>query len=1094
MSVKWSITLSERIQETDEQALDQDGSGQGIWESVKNAMAAGQRKPQAHPRVISRELKDRQGSYFVLKNTEHKIYIKLSPDEYRLFSQMDGQTSLEELVFEHFTQTHTLAPEKVKRLADQLYQRHMLSETPVAVWSMLGEAIQRRSWRQKLSYPARLLLTRRFSIHGLDELIAWLYRSVGWLFFTRPFQLIFIGISLLGVVAFYRILEDPRYVFLGENIVSSLALLWLAAILPIAIHELGHALTVKHFGCEVPKGGFMLFFGMPAAYVETTDIWLEPRRARLAVTWNGPYTGLILGGLASLAILLFPDWSLNNLLFKLAGFSYLTVFVNVNPLLKLDGYYLLSDALDIPSLRERSIAFVRRSLLPHLLQKKKLGRDEWVYTVFGLLSILWTIYAIYFITFFWQNRLRSSLQMLLGDGYSLLARGFSLLLLAAFISFTLLLSVNVYRLAGYLLSRFVILGGLERHARLALIIAALALGLSASIRLILPERAYLASGLLGLVLTGFAVWQIILFNRPYGRSKRGLAHMGFALALSFTVLFHLVQLYPTIQISSIGLMAGMTLGLTLAGLLLVWPPLSRLGPFYLGIGVSFGILILFIVIQWVIPNANSAVGLVIPVLVTVGALSFIALQGSSRSPAILLIYSGGILHGLGWYFPGFNLDLNLLGTLLIAGGCLHLAYARLPRLSSYKLPSITTQTNEAIRTSVEILVRRLIAQTFFESGWRGVHLLGRDFTNAMRRLKVDLSIEGNQFHDRNLPQRTVDELTQVYRQAFEILHHLASREFGRELSTLTFGYGVDLLPWQYREVIAELVLSSQPWGLGLNQEVMDAKERRRKLLKRVPLFVDCQPEMLARLADSLRTERFAAGEIVIRQGDPGDRFYIVELGYVSIWQRRSDGLEEMVHKVGPGQYFGEVALVSNAPRNASVRADTPLVLLSLGRKDFDRLVRRYVTLNEGMNKNVKYSWLLRGMPLFDELESHQLDWLVERLQPEVYRSGEIILHAGDPGDKFFIIESGEVIVMREIDGIMEELTRRGPGEYLGEIALLEDRPRTATLVAAVDSTLLSLHAEYFQELVTNFFSLGQTLSLTGSRRMTFVQGTEAGGY
>jgi putative peptide zinc metalloprotease protein len=82
---------------------------------------------------------------------------------------------------------------------------------------------------------------------------------------------------------------------------------------------MGHALTVKHFGREVPKGGVMLYFGMPAAFVETTDIWLEPKRARLAVTWNGPYTGLIIGGLAAIFIYLYPSASINSFLFKMLG-------------------------------------------------------------------------------------------------------------------------------------------------------------------------------------------------------------------------------------------------------------------------------------------------------------------------------------------------------------------------------------------------------------------------------------------------------------------------------------------------------------------------------------------------------------------------------------------------------------------------------------------------------------------------------------------------------------------------------------------------------------------------------------------------------
>lgn len=122
---------------------------------------------------------------------------------------------------------------------------------------------------------------------------------------------------------------------------------------------------------------------------------MEPKRARLAVTWNGPYTGLIIGGLAAMFIYLNPFASVNNFLFKMLTVAYLTVLFNINPLLKYDGYYLLSDWLEIPSLRERSSAFLRRKFFKKALSRKKFSRDEIIYSVFGILSFVWMAYALY---------------------------------------------------------------------------------------------------------------------------------------------------------------------------------------------------------------------------------------------------------------------------------------------------------------------------------------------------------------------------------------------------------------------------------------------------------------------------------------------------------------------------------------------------------------------------------------------------------------------------------------------------------------------------------------------------------------------------
>ncbi len=140
-----------------------------------------------------------------------------------------------------------------------------------------------------------------------------------------------------------------------------------------------------------------------------------------------------------------------------------------------------------------------------------------------------------------------------------------------------------------------------------------------------------------------------------------------------------------------------------------------------------------------------------------------------------------------------------------------------------------------------------------------------------------------------------------------------------------------------------------------------------------------------------------------------------------------------------------------------------------------------------VDENVKYSWLLRGMPIFDELSVQDLDQLAAWLEPQDIKAGEVLFNEGDPGDKFYIVESGEVVISRIVDDQEAEISRREPGEYFGEIALLQNRPRTATIKASIDTRLLSLKAEYFQKLLSNFMQLGATVSRTSSRRLTFVE-------
>jgi putative peptide zinc metalloprotease protein len=1086
MTLDWYSALAHRLEEEERDKQSDEPSIPGIWELLEKRAQIAEYQPQRNPLVIERQLDDRSGAYYVLKNTEKKTYLRLSSVEHKLWQSMDGKTTVQELIVEHFMSTGEFAHGTVIRLVDLLYRKHMFTDKPVAVWSQVNQAITKGKWSYRLSLPAQKFMNQPIGYNGLDKYISWLYRYGGFLFFTRPVQVLLVLISVLGLAAYSQLISNPDFTFFGDNLLKSAALLWVASLLPVFIHELGHALTVKHFDREVPKGGVMLYFGMPAAFVDTTDIWLEPRRARLAVTWNGPYTGLNLGGAAAIFIYLFPTASINSLLFKMIGIAYVLVLFNVNPFLKFDGYHLLSDALEISSLRERSFAFLRRNFLNKFLGRKKFTREEKIFTVFGVLSLLWTVYALYLISSFYQTRIQTGLESLLGRNFSLSTRVLSFLLIAGLISFAFLMGLRLVKLVQSLLIRYSRTGGLQRHGQLAMIGSGLTVILAVVTLLALPGYAQWLGPALGLLASLYTAYRLFWATSPYLGSLRGVTYILLASSLCLAGLAQIGQLFHSGTTITLWLQ-WLSVILVIGGMiLLVTPPKGRLGviPLILGVLVGSGLLI---GLEWLadFPIFPGVLTLALVTMISIWGIS--SLRGGARMPAFTLVGLGAMTICLSWFLEFPYVDLGVIGTLLLAAGGLHLVFSRLPQLSAYSLEEIPSETLRAIGASVAILVRRIIAQVFFESGHAGVHRLGGEFTTSMHKQGVDIQITGNKFQDNELPKRTVDELAEVYHLVFDELHDILQRELGRGMGALAFSYGIDLLPWQTREVVSELILSRLDWGLSLGEDVETGKNHRRELLKRVPLFVTVSDQELDNIANHLKQERFPAGEVVIREGEEGDIFYILERGKVSVWRIDERQVEQKIDELGPGQYFGEVALVSNAPRNATVRADTPLTALTLDYGDFNQCVRQYVNLSYQVNENVKYSWLLRGMPIFDELSSQDLDQLAAWLEPESVGAGEILFNEGDPGDKFYIVESGEVVISRMVDNQPVEISRREPGEYFGEIALLQDRPRTATITASVDTRLLSLKAEHFQELFSHFMQLGATISRTGSRRLTFVE-------
>ncbi|MCA9871671.1 MAG: hypothetical protein KC487_14990, partial [Anaerolineae bacterium] len=369
--------------------------------------------PQAASGVVVSRLNDRNGIYYIIKNPAASTYYRLSEPDHFLWQRMDGTRTISDLVVAFFSAYGSFAFERVTALVAGLRANRFLTDQPA------GQSLQSRNIGRRVAALWQTFLQKQFAISGMDRYLAAIYNRGGWLLFTWPAQAIFAVVSLVGVVMYVRLFASGAFSYTGaqRSVASSLLWLLLLNLVSILLHELSHGLTVKHYGREVRRAGFMIYFGLPAFFVDTTDIWLEGKRARLAVSWAGPYSGLILAGICGIVLTLWPGLPVNGLLYQFAFLALLTVFINLNPLLELDGYYLLMDWLEIPMLRRKSLAFLRSGLWTRLRSgPHNLSRDEGIYSVFGLLSALWTVYAVVFGIKFWQERLAGSLASLLRTG------------------------------------------------------------------------------------------------------------------------------------------------------------------------------------------------------------------------------------------------------------------------------------------------------------------------------------------------------------------------------------------------------------------------------------------------------------------------------------------------------------------------------------------------------------------------------------------------------------------------------------------------------------------------------------------------------
>jgi CRP-like cAMP-binding protein len=233
----------------------------------------------------------------------------------------------------------------------------------------------------------------------------------------------------------------------------------------------------------------------------------------------------------------------------------------------------------------------------------------------------------------------------------------------------------------------------------------------------------------------------------------------------------------------------------------------------------------------------------------------------------------------------------------------------------------------------------------------------------------------------------------------------------------------------------------------------------------LPFLRDAGREEIAAIARHVHQHDLSAGTIVVRQGAPGDRFYIVRRGVVRVGKITADGRAVGLAELGPGDYFGETALLARVARTATVIAESDVRLLSLDAGHFRRWLGARIDLTSAVRRGLVERRQLAHFPLFSALGPSELDRLTELLLATRYSAGDVIVRQGDPGDRFFLIADGRVEVLRAEEGRSERVAELGVGQYFGEVALLFEEPRTATVRAVTAVETYTLSADDFRALL-----------------------------
>mmetsp|Transcript_61346 Transcript_61346/g.146123 ORF Transcript_61346/g.146123 Transcript_61346/m.146123 type:complete len:408 (+) Transcript_61346:94-1317(+) len=240
----------------------------------------------------------------------------------------------------------------------------------------------------------------------------------------------------------------------------------------------------------------------------------------------------------------------------------------------------------------------------------------------------------------------------------------------------------------------------------------------------------------------------------------------------------------------------------------------------------------------------------------------------------------------------------------------------------------------------------------------------------------------------------------------------------------------------------------------------EQKERLSQTLLKSFMFQSLEPADMNTITNALVEKTFAAGEKVITEGENGNYLFVIESGSLDCI-KVIDGQEKVVKTCDPGDVFGELALLYNCPRAASVIAKDNCVCWQLDRETFNHIVK-----DAAVKRREKYDNFLKSVTLLSSMGAYERSQIADALKSETYSKGDVIVNQDEPGDKFYIVEDGEMIANKTVDGSAIKVMDYKAGDYFGELALLKNQPRAASIIVTSDTAkVLSLGRQSFTKML-----------------------------
>ncbi len=306
-------------------------------------------------------------SYWVVKEPVGLNYFRFQDEEYAILKMIDGTRSLDEIKdeFEANYPPQKITLEELQQFLGQLHRSGLIVANVPGQGRELRKRRDEKRRKQILGSFTNILCIR---FKGIDPewLLNWLYPKVRWFFSPT----VFVGCMIMAIVALalvlveFDVFRSKLPTFQNFFSASNAAFLVITLGLTKVLHEFGHGLSCKHFGGECHEMGVMILVLTPCLYCNVSDSWMLPSKwHRAAIGAAGIYVEIVLASICTF-IWWFTDEGLLHYLCLNVMFisSVSTILFNANPLLRYDGYYIVSDLVEIPNLRQKATSILNRKM------------------------------------------------------------------------------------------------------------------------------------------------------------------------------------------------------------------------------------------------------------------------------------------------------------------------------------------------------------------------------------------------------------------------------------------------------------------------------------------------------------------------------------------------------------------------------------------------------------------------------------------------------------------------------------------------------------------------------------------------------------